>query len=84
MQTKSNLARNELPERITIDSNIASGKPCIRGTRIWVSLIIDNLASGISEDEILSAYPSLEKDDIRAALAYVASLAHDRYVNLSG
>jgi uncharacterized protein (DUF433 family) len=80
METKSKLTRDELLGRITIDPNICFGKPCIRGTRIWISLIMDNLASGISEDEILSAYPTLKKDDIRAAIAYAAELARDRYV----
>mgnify|MGYP006302417725 CR=1 FL=1 len=80
METKSKLTRDDLLGRITIDPNICFGKPCIRGTRIWISLIMDNLASGVSEDEILSAYPTLKKDDIRAAIAYAAELARDRYV----
>ncbi len=75
--------RQELLSRITIDPNIAFGKPCIRGTRVWVSLIVDNLAAGISEDEIMSAYPTLKKADIRAAMAYAAELARDRYVALA-
>ena len=75
--------RQELLSRITIDPNIAFGKPCIRGTRVWVSLIVDNLAAGISEDEIISAYPILNKADIRAAMAYAAELARDRYVALA-
>ncbi len=83
METKSTQERQELLKRITIDPSISFGKPCIRGTRIWVSLIMDNLASGISEDEILSAYPTLKKDDIRAAMAYVAELARDQYVTLT-
>jgi len=83
METTPSPTRQELLERITIDPNIAFGKPCIRGTRIWVSLIMDNLASGISEDDILSAYPTLKKDDIRAAMAYAAELARDRYVALA-
>ncbi|OIP27490.1 MAG: hypothetical protein COT13_05285 [Chloroflexi bacterium CG08_land_8_20_14_0_20_45_12] len=59
-------------ERISIDPHICLGKPCIKGTRIWVSLILDNLAAGSSETEILEAYPSLTKEDIRAALAFAA------------
>ena len=77
------MKREELLQRITIDPRVCSGKPCIRGTRIWVSLIVDNLAAGSSEEEILSAYPSLKREDIRAALAYAAELTHDRYVPLS-
>ncbi len=65
-------------ERISIDPNVCHGKPCVKGTRIWVSLIVDNLASGSSEEEILAAYPSLTRDDIRAALAYAAEMARER------
>ena len=74
--------KEELLKRISIDTKICFGKPCILGTRIWVSLILDNIAAGISEEEILSAYPSLTKEDIRAALTYAAELTHDRYVSL--
>jgi uncharacterized protein (DUF433 family) len=76
------MTKEELFKGISIDPNVCFGKPCIRGTRIWVSLIVDNLAAGISEEEILASYPSLMKDDIRAALAYAAELTHDRYVPL--
>ena len=69
-------------ERITIDPNICHGKPCIKGTRIWVSLIVDNLADGVTEAEILEAYPSLTKDDIKVALAYAAEMARERYVDI--
>ena len=67
-------ARAELLKRISIDPNVCFGKPCIRGTRIWVSLIVDNLADGVSEVEILAAYPQLRPEDIRAALAYAAEM----------
>jgi len=69
-------------ERISIDPNICHGKPCIKGTRIWVSLIVDNLAAGSTEEEILKAYPSLRRKDIRAALAYAAEMARERYVDI--
>jgi uncharacterized protein (DUF433 family) len=59
-----------LLHRISIDPLVCFGKPCIKGTRIWVSLILDFLASGESEAEILAAYPQLSGDDIRAAFAY--------------
>lgn len=75
--------RKELLKRISIDPKICFGKPCIRGTRIWVSLIVDNLAAGTSEKEILAAYPSLTKEDVAAALAYAAELTHDRYIPLT-
>ena len=69
-------------ERISIDPKVCHGKPCIKGTRIWVSLIVDNLAAGSSEEEILEAYPSLNREDIRAALAYAAEMTRERYVDI--
>jgi uncharacterized protein (DUF433 family) len=66
------MTREDLLHRISIDPNICFGKLRIRGTRIWVALIIENLAAGASEQEILDAYPSLTPDDIKAALAYAA------------
>lgn len=69
-------------QRISIDPNVCHGKPCIKGTRIWVSLIIDNLAAGSSEKEILEAYPSLTHEDIRAALAFAAEMSRERYVDI--
>jgi uncharacterized protein (DUF433 family) len=69
-------------ERISIDPNVCHGKPCLKGTRICVSLIVDNLASGSSEEEILTAYPSLTRDDIRAALAYAAEMTRERHVDV--
>jgi len=67
-------------DRISINPNVCFGKPCIKGTRIWVSLIVDNLAAGATEEEILEAYPSLSREDIRAALAFAAEMARERYV----
>ncbi len=72
--------RAELLKRISIDPNVCFGKPCIRGTRIWVSLIVDNLADGVSEAEILAAYPQLRPEDIRAALAYAAEMTRERII----
>jgi uncharacterized protein (DUF433 family) len=74
------MTREELLQRITIDPNICFGKPCIRGHRIWVSLILDMLASGMDIDEILREYPQLETADIRACIAYGAELARERLV----
>jgi uncharacterized protein (DUF433 family) len=73
---------NPLLERITIDPNICFGKPTIRGTRIWVSLILDFLANGMTSEEILAEYPHLETDDIRAAIAYGAEMSRERYVEI--
>jgi uncharacterized protein (DUF433 family) len=74
------MKHEELLKRITIDPNVCFGKPCIRGTRIWVSLIVDNLADGIDEDEILTAYPQLKMEDIRAALAFAAEMTRERVI----
>lgn len=75
--------REELLKRISVDPKICFGRPCIRGTRIWVSLIVDNLSEGISEEEILAAYPSLRREDIRAALAYAAEMTRERIIPVS-
>lgn len=71
---------NPLLERITMDPNVCFGKPCIRGTRIWVSLILDFLANGMTMEELLEEYPHLVIEDIRAAIAYGAEMARERYV----
>ena len=68
--------------RISVDPRICHGKTCIRGTRIMVSIILDNLAGGISREEILKSYPSLSPQDIDAALAYAAELTKARAVDL--
>ena len=67
-------------ERISVDPLVCHGKACIKGTRIMVSIILDNLADGASEKEILKSYPSLTPDDIRAAIAYAAELSRERLV----
>jgi uncharacterized protein (DUF433 family) len=74
--------RQELLKRISIDPNVCFGRPCVRGTRIWVSLIVDNLAEGISEAELLTAYPQLQSEDIRAALAFAAEMTRERIIPL--
>jgi uncharacterized protein (DUF433 family) len=73
---------NPLLERITINPAVCFGKPTIRGTRIWVSLILDFLASGMSIAEVLEEYPHLTEEDIRAAIAYGAEMSRERYVEL--
>jgi uncharacterized protein (DUF433 family) len=72
----------ELLSRISVDPNICFGKPCIKGTRIWVSLILDFLADGMSQEYILKEYPQLQLDDIRAAIAYGAEAARERLVDI--
>ena len=73
---------NNWQDRISINPNVCHGKACIRGTRIMVSVILDNLAIGVSEEEILRSYPSLTLEDINAALGYAAELARERAVSL--
>lgn len=72
---------NPLLRRISIDPNVCFGKPCIRGTRIWISLILDFLASGMTIEDILEEYPQLTTDDVRAAIAYGAEMSRERYVD---
>jgi len=74
--------RTALLSRITIDSNICFGKPCIRGHRIWVSLILDLLAAGANVQDVLDEYPGLVEEDILACLAYGAEMSRDRYVDI--
>lgn len=73
---------NPFFERISINPNVCFGKPCIRGTRIWVSLILDFLANGMTTDEIIKEYPQLTIEDIRAVLAYGAEMTRERYVDV--
>ncbi len=70
-------------QRITTDPAICHGKVCIAGTRVTVSVILDNIAAGVSRDEILHSYPSITDADIDAALQYAAELARERIVPLA-
>ena len=76
------MSRDELLQRISIDPNVCFGKPCIRGHRIWVSLILDLLAQGASSSDILRDYPQLEEADILACLAYGAEMSRERFVDV--
>jgi uncharacterized protein (DUF433 family) len=76
--------REQLLARISIDPLVCFGKPCIRGTRIWVSLILDLLAGGTPIPELLANYPGVSEDDIRACIAYGAEMSRERYLNLAG
>jgi uncharacterized protein (DUF433 family) len=71
-----------LLERISIDPKVCFGKPCIRGTRLWVSLLLDFLAAGTTIEEILAEYPQLEREDVLAAIAYGAEMSRERFVDL--
>jgi uncharacterized protein (DUF433 family) len=64
-------------DRISIDPQVCHGKPCIRGTRIMVSIILDYLGAGESVESIQQEYPTLQAEDIQAAFAYAAWLAHE-------
>ncbi len=72
------MTRDELLARISIDPNICFGKPCIKGHRIWVSLILDLLAAGTSMAEVLENYPGLAENDVFACIAYGAEMSRER------
>jgi uncharacterized protein (DUF433 family) len=69
-------------ERISVNPAVCHGRACIRGTRVLVSAIVDNVAAGVPHDEILRSYPALTNVDIEAALAYAAELAREGTVEL--
>ena len=69
-------------ERISINPAVCDGKACIRGTRVMVSAILDNLAVGVPREEIIGSYPSIQELDIQAALAYAAELAREGTADL--
>jgi uncharacterized protein (DUF433 family) len=67
---------------ITVDPAVCHGRACIKGTRILVSVVLDNLAAGLTADEIMRSYPSLSREAIQAAIAYAAELAREQLVPL--
>ncbi len=67
-------------KHISVDPQVCHGKACIHGTRIMVSVVLDNLAAGLSVDEVLRSYPSLTLEAVNAAIAYAAELARERVV----
>jgi len=71
---------NALLNRITINPEVCGGRPCIGGTRIWVSLIPDVLADGTTEAQLLAEYPQLVHEDVLAAIAYGAEAARERVI----
>ncbi len=74
------VTHEQLLARISSDPNVYHGKPCIRGHRIWVSLILDLMADGCTEAEILAQYPGLKPDDLRACIAYASEMTRERLV----
>lgn len=69
-------------ERISVDPKVMGGVACIRGTRVPVATVLDMLAQGMSEAEVLAAYPYLVADDVRAALAFAAEATQERVIAL--
>ena len=67
-------------EHISVDPQVCHGKACIHGTRVMVSVVLDNLAAGLSVDEVLRSYPSVTREAVNAAIAYAAELARERVV----
>lgn len=68
---------------ITTNPEICHGQACIKGTRIPVTVVLDNLAAGLSHEEILASYPSLTEEAIRASTSYAAEIARERFVDFS-
>ena len=67
-------------DRISVDSQVCHGRACIKGTRIMVSVVLDNLAAGLTRDEIVASYPSLTPEDVQAAMRYAADIARERVI----
>lgn len=76
------MAHDDLLSRISIDPNICFGKPCIRGHRIWVSLVLDLLAAGETLETILEEYPGIEREDVLACIAYGAEMARGGWMEV--
>ncbi|MDE2887588.1 MAG: DUF433 domain-containing protein [Gemmatimonadota bacterium] len=69
-------------DHITVDPEICHGKACITGTRVLVTTVLDNLASGLDPDEISKSYPSVSREAVHAAISYAAALANERVVSM--
>jgi uncharacterized protein (DUF433 family) len=67
---------------ITVDPSVCHGKACIKETRIMVSVVLDNLAAGLSYEEIIASYPSLNRESVQAAVAYAAELTRERVIGM--
>ncbi len=68
---------------ITVEPTVCHGNACIKGTRVMVSVVMDNLAAGLTVDEIMRSYPSLRREAVQAAIAYAAELTRERIVAMS-
>ncbi|MGD0010458.1 MAG: DUF433 domain-containing protein [Terriglobia bacterium] len=71
------MIQQELASRVVVDPKVCGGQACIRGTRIYIAVVLDGLAEGLTPEEIIDHYPQLTRDDIRAALAYAAELSRE-------
>ncbi len=76
------MTREELLARISVDPNVCFGKPCIRGTRLWVSLVLDFLASGETIESIVAEYPGIQAEDVRACIAWGAEMSRERFIDV--
>lgn len=77
------MSNQSLLSRISIHPNICSGKPCIKGHRIWVAIILDYLATGETIEKLLAEYPDLEREDILAYIAYGAEMVRIGQIEMS-
>jgi len=77
------MSTGELLKRVTVDPEVCGGKPCVRGTRIFVATILDGLAEGLTPEQIMDHYPQLTLEDIRAALAYGAMATQENIWKLA-
>lgn len=77
------MTHEELLNRIVVDPNVCAGKACIRGTRVFVDIILDGLAEGLTPQELIDHYPHLTPMDIRAAVAYAAELSRENVWRVS-
>jgi len=71
------MTHEELLGRVSVDPNVCGGKPCIKGTRIYIAIILDTLAEGLTPEQVIDHYPQLTIEDIHAALAYAANLSQE-------
>jgi uncharacterized protein (DUF433 family) len=69
-------------DHISVNSQVCHGSACIKGTRIMVSVILDNLAAGMTTEEIINSYPSLNENAVQAAIAYAADLSKERIIKI--
>lgn len=76
------IAVTDRRDRIAVRPDVCHGAACIKGTRIPVSVVLDNLAEGLTPDDVLASYPTLTLDDIKAAVSYGAELARERVLDL--